>query len=253
MQAEDANVEELKWIDYVLTYAAEKADTEESLRQDPDLQLVPRLIDKIVIPKLERMYDCDAEVSHVHRWKISSWLGPNQFFCFVCIKELVKIQWDPLSVSQTHSLVATIRNILSYPFIAPKSKLFLQLMDTIISKIDQAIENDVFIPVLPKQYVKSPIKYYNHCLWSNPITIIFSFTSRLFDAGKSNVFFQKQFVYAVKLYGNLVCWKDILNEDLLNEKANVSLLNKYLLMSIRMLSPIEAANKCIMVSQAQCM
>jgi len=37
-----------------MTYAAEKTDTEETLRLDPDLQLVPNLIDRIVIPKLER-------------------------------------------------------------------------------------------------------------------------------------------------------------------------------------------------------
>lgn len=89
----------------------------------------------------------------------------------------------------------------------------------------------------------SPVYAWNCC----GIFIVF----RLFDAGKSNVFFQKQFVNAMKLYGNLVCWHDILNEDLLSEKANSSLLNKYLLLAIRTLPPIEAANKCIMVSWAK--
>lgn len=37
-----------------MTYAAEKTDTEETIRTDPDLQLVPNLIDKIIVPKLER-------------------------------------------------------------------------------------------------------------------------------------------------------------------------------------------------------
>lgn len=37
-------------------YSAEKSDSEDSLRKDPDLQLLPLLIDKVVIPKLERKY-----------------------------------------------------------------------------------------------------------------------------------------------------------------------------------------------------
>lgn len=40
---------------------------------------------------------------------------------------------------------------MSYPFIAPKSKLFTQLINTVIEKMKQAIENDAFIPILPKQ------------------------------------------------------------------------------------------------------
>lgn len=40
---------------------------------------------------------------------------------------------------------------MSYPFIAPKSKLFTQLMNTIIDKMKETIENDAFIPILPKQ------------------------------------------------------------------------------------------------------
>lgn len=59
------------------------------------------------------------------------------------ITEIVRVQYDPLSVSETRSLVETVRNILDYPFIAPKSKCFTKLMNTIIEKIDQAIEHDI--------------------------------------------------------------------------------------------------------------
>lgn len=55
MQEEHTNLDNLTWINSILLYSADKTDTEESLRKDPDLQLLPNLIDKVVIPKLERM------------------------------------------------------------------------------------------------------------------------------------------------------------------------------------------------------
>ena len=139
-------IQKLKWIESVMTYAAERADTEETLRTDPDLQLVPNLIDKIVVPKLER--GCNSDDSSP-LW----FLKITKLFHFG-ITEIVRAQWDPISVSETRSLVATVRNILEYSLIPQKSKFLTQLMKTIIDKIDQAIENDVFIPMLPKQWVK---------------------------------------------------------------------------------------------------
>lgn len=61
------------------------------------------------------------------------------------------MQYDPISTTETQQLVAVVRNIIDYPFIAPKSKLFTQLISTIIDKMKQAVENDVFIPMFPKQ------------------------------------------------------------------------------------------------------
>lgn len=71
--------------------------------------------------------------------------------------EIVKVQWDPLSIRETRQLSAVVRNILQYPFIAPKSKLFIQLINTVIDKMKEAVENDTFIPILPKQYLNNSI------------------------------------------------------------------------------------------------
>ncbi len=46
-------MDKLNWVMSVTVYSADVSDTEESLRKDPDLQLLPHLIDKVVIPKLE--------------------------------------------------------------------------------------------------------------------------------------------------------------------------------------------------------
>ncbi len=43
-------------------------------------------------------------------------------------------------------------------------------------------------------------------------------------------------------------WHGIINEEVLTEIANSSLLNRYLLMGIRTLQPLEAATKCQLVS-----
>lgn len=71
---------------------------------------------------------------------------------------------------------------------------------------------------------------------------------RLYDAGKSNVFFQRQFAQCVKLLRNVLKWQGIINEEILTDIANSSLLNRYLLMGIRTLQPLEAASKCLMVN-----
>lgn len=75
----------------------------------------------------------------------------------------------------------------------------------------------------------------------------FFFLSRILDTGKLNVFFQRQFAVSVKLFGNLLKWYGIINEEILIDIANSSLLNRYLLMAIRTLQPLEAATKCQLV------
>lgn len=81
------------------------------------------------------------------------------------------------------------------------------------------------------------MKFYQFCLYC-----------RILDSGKLNVFFQRQFAVSVKLFANLLKWYGIINEDILIDTATCSLLNRYLLMAIRTLQPLEAANKCQQVS-----
>lgn len=67
-----------------------------------------------------------------------------------------------------------------------------------------ALENDVFIPIFPKQLQEA----------------------------KSS-FFQRQFCSALKLLRNFLMWQGILSDIALKEIAILSLLNRYLLLGIR--------------------
>lgn len=50
--ADYKDIEKLNWYPACILYAWDENETEECLRQDPDVNLVPTLIEKIVLPKI---------------------------------------------------------------------------------------------------------------------------------------------------------------------------------------------------------
>lgn len=95
------------------------AETETSLAEDPDVRLVPTLIEKIILPKLA---------------------------------VLIEQVWDPLSTTQTLKLVRLINRLCrDYPSLRRTCKQLRTLVQAILDKLKLAIDNDVFIPVFPKQ------------------------------------------------------------------------------------------------------
>lgn len=68
------------------------------------------------------------------------------------ILELIETCWDPLSTSQTLKLVGLIRRLgCDYPSLKPTSKYMRTLFLTILDKMKLSLDNDVFIPIFPKQ------------------------------------------------------------------------------------------------------
>lgn len=111
--------ERTKWCDTLILYGLKEGETEDGLKQDPDLQLVPVIIEKVLLPKLA---------------------------------QLVEAVWDPMSTSQTLRLVGLLgRLIQEYPTVLPSSKPLEQLVSAVIAKMKSAVENDVFIPIYSKQ------------------------------------------------------------------------------------------------------
>lgn len=65
---------------------------------------------------------------------------------------MVVSQWDPLSSKQTKHISNLVRHILdNYPTIDPDSKLLILLLTNVIDRIRDAVDYDVFIPILPRQ------------------------------------------------------------------------------------------------------
>nr|CAD7392034.1 unnamed protein product [Timema cristinae] len=115
---ESVEFERHKWYDTLLLYGLKESENEELLRQDPDLRLVPTIVEKVILPKLT---------------------------------QLVEAQWDPLSTSQSLRLVGlTNRLIQEYPTMLPSSKYLEKFLNSVIAKMKSCVENDVFIPIYPK-------------------------------------------------------------------------------------------------------
>ncbi|RZF41649.1 hypothetical protein LSTR_LSTR017460 [Laodelphax striatellus] len=140
--------------------------------------------------------------------------------CVFMFSELVEASYDPISTSQSLSLVQILSNLIQYyPTLNPESKNLNTLLNTIVLKLRNAIENDVFIPIYPKQMME----------------------------GRMNYFFQRQFAMGVKLLSNIVRWQGIVSDEIVFELALDALLNRYLLLAIRISDPFQAAAKCYMV------
>lgn len=111
--------EEMQWYEDCMRYAIEDKESEDSLLQDVDSRLVPSLIEKIILPKLN---------------------------------DYIESVWDPMSTTQTFRLVKLISRLgRDYPSMRPNSKALRNMFTALLEKIKSSIENDVFIPIFPKQ------------------------------------------------------------------------------------------------------
>ncbi|XP_066586865.1 PAX3- and PAX7-binding protein 1 isoform X2 [Prorops nasuta] len=183
---EISDIERSSWYSALLLYALNVKETEESLKLDPDVRLVPSTMEKVVIPRLT---------------------------------SIVEKIWDPMSTSQTLRLVGIINRLIGeYPNLNDKSKNLETLFNTILDKIKSAVDNDVFIPIFPKQVMNT-----------------------------KHQFFQRQFSMAVKLLRNLLSFQGLLNDAQLKNLAFGSLLNRYLLAGLRVASAPDALCKANMI------
>lgn len=115
---ESVELEKLEWYRTLALYGLHDDETESALSHDPDINLLPTIVEKIIIPKLDQLVDrC----------------------------------WDPLSSSQTLRLVGILsRYIRRFPTLGPASKTLQNLFNAILHKLKGALENDVFIPITLK-------------------------------------------------------------------------------------------------------
>ncbi|KAL7291124.1 hypothetical protein TKK_0015251 [Trichogramma kaykai] len=183
---ESTDFEKTKWYSSLLFYTMKSNVSEEALQADPDIRLVPSTIEKIVIPKLTT---------------------------------IVQKIWDPLSTTQTLRLIGLINRFMKdYPTLNKSSKQLTALFAIVMEKMEDAIDNDVFIPIFPKQTLEPKHPY-----------------------------FQRQFHMAMKLLRNFLSWQGLIEDDLLKNIALTCLLNRYLLAGLRINTSVDAMNKAYMI------
>lgn len=117
---ESSDLERSKWYNSLATYALDSKQTDDSSKpREPDVRLIPSVIEKVVIPKLTT---------------------------------IIENIWDPLSTSQTLRLVGIVNKFIrDYPNLNESSSQVLTLFMAILTKIQGSIENDVYIPMYDKQ------------------------------------------------------------------------------------------------------
>ncbi|CAH8560364.1 unnamed protein product [Schistosoma turkestanicum] len=146
-----------------------------TINSDDDLRIIPKSIEKIVLQRLN---------------------------------ELVNASWDPLSEKQSLQLVNLMQNLCStYPTICIGSRLTENLFTTIVKRIENTIQEDIFIPL------------YSKTLMQNRQSPAF-------------VFFERQFNMGLKLLKNILLWLNLLSVETLKHISLTCLINRYLLVGL---------------------
>ncbi|KAM5316336.1 intron Large complex component GCFC2 isoform 2-T2 [Glossophaga mutica] len=138
------------------------------------------------------------------------------------LTDFVEFIWDPLSTSQTTSLITHCRMILDELSIWENevSKGKQDLLKSIVSRMKKAIEDDVFIPLYPKSAVEN-------------------------KTSPHSKFQERQFWSGLKLFRNVLLWNGLLPDDTLQELGLGKLLNRYLVIALHNAVPgPDVVKKC---------
>nr|XP_037863093.1 GC-rich sequence DNA-binding factor 2 isoform X5 [Chlorocebus sabaeus] len=142
------------------------------------------------------------------------------------LTDFVEFLWDPLSTSQTTSLITHCRVILEEHSICENevSKSKQDLLKSIVSRMKKAVEDDVFIPLYPKSAVEN-------------------------KTSPHSKFQERQFWSGLKLFHNILLWNGLVTDDTLQELGLGKLLNRYLIIALLNATPgPDVVKKCNQVA-----
>ncbi|XP_009989917.1 PREDICTED: GC-rich sequence DNA-binding factor 2 [Tauraco erythrolophus] len=131
-------LEEMPWFRAIEEFSDAK-NVSEPKDDDPDQEVLPRVIEKTILPK---------------------------------ITAFVKNVWDPLSTSQTKNLVQLCNNIFEKQVLSKNecSRAKEDLINVVVLRMKKSVEEDVFIPLYPESSVedKSSLcsKFQERRFWS---------------------------------------------------------------------------------------
>ncbi|XP_073335215.1 PAX3- and PAX7-binding protein 1 isoform X2 [Pagrus major] len=175
LEGQCANFEYMLWFESLLFYGFEEHNILQ--RGDGDISLLPAIVETVILSKLT---------------------------------VLAEQVWDPLSSSQTASLVGFIHRLMKgYPTVLHGDNRYTQeLLKTIVLRTRRTLDEDVFLPLYPKSVLENKN--------SGPY-----------------LFYQRQFWSCVKLLGNILQWEGILSSSCLRDLALDSTLNRYILSALQ--------------------
>lgn len=116
LEAACKRIEDMEWFQVLMFYGYRNGNDLDT--SDEDLELIPRLVDLVVIPKLTG---------------------------------ILQHAWDTLSATQTKRVVSLIRQLAEdYPTVSAESKATQKLFSVVMQRIKQSTAEDVFIPLIMK-------------------------------------------------------------------------------------------------------
>uniref|UniRef100_U3ENB3 GC-rich sequence DNA-binding factor 2 isoform 1 n=1 Tax=Callithrix jacchus TaxID=9483 RepID=U3ENB3_CALJA len=142
------------------------------------------------------------------------------------LTDFVEFLWDPLSTSQTTSLITHCKVILEEHSTCENevSKSKQDLLKSIVLRMKRAVEDDIFIPLYPKSAVEN-------------------------KTSPHSKFQERQFWSGLKLFRNILLWNGLLTDDTLQELGLGKLLNRYLLIALLNATPgPDVVKKCNQVA-----
>ncbi|KAM9212467.1 intron Large complex component GCFC2 [Dugong dugon] len=132
------------------------------------------------------------------------------------LTDFVEFIWDPLSTSQTTSLITHCKMVLEEHSTCENEGL----LKSILSRIKKAIEDDVFIPLYPKSAVEN-------------------------KTSPHSKFQERQFWSGLKLFRNTLLWNGLFPDEALKELGLGKLLNRYLIIALLNATPgPDVVKKC---------
>lgn len=174
LEQEIIDLDQMLWYQSIKEFnnSKMKAEAKEDAGADhSDDDILPKIIEKTIIPK---------------------------------VSDFVEHVWDPLSSSQTDSLVNNCKSILVD---TEHNKAKLGLLTLVVRRINRAINDDVYIPLYSKSLVED-------------------------SKSPHAVFQERQFWIAVNLLRNIFQWDGLVEEHTLRELGLDKLLNRYLILML---------------------
>ncbi|XP_041462279.1 PAX3- and PAX7-binding protein 1-like isoform X1 [Lytechinus variegatus] len=121
LEANCKDIESYPWYDTLMFYGFRNEDDYD--REDDDIKLIPRIIEKVVLPKLS---------------------------------DLLENVWDPTSTLQTHRLIDIIHQLAQdYPTVSADNKNTQLLLKSVVMRIRRTLDDDVYMPLFPADMLEN--------------------------------------------------------------------------------------------------
>uniref|UniRef100_G1SFZ5 GC-rich sequence DNA-binding factor 2 n=1 Tax=Oryctolagus cuniculus TaxID=9986 RepID=G1SFZ5_RABIT len=215
--------DELKHESTHLQQLSRKAETsaDENLAIDEKLQ---RILEEIESRREKRRQTraLSGKCDHQEGTSSDDELTSAEMTDFQNSQDFVQFIWDPLSTSQTTSLITHCRVIFEELSTCENevNTSKQDLLESIVLRIKKAIEDDVFIPLYPKSAIEN-------------------------KTSPHSKFQERQFWSGLKLFHNILLWNGLLQDDILQELGLGKLLNRYLVIALLNAVPgPEVVTKC---------